>query len=119
MHDDRYRAARQRLHNAILCTPGSTHPDLRQQVATQSRQLSGCLPDEPLQVPSELVSYTQKVARNAYKVIDRDIELLQEAGYSEEAIFEITLSAAFGAGMARLDCGLMALKGASHASSEH
>jgi alkylhydroperoxidase family enzyme len=117
--NDSYQDGREKLHDAILCTPGATTSDLRQQVALQSVELSGCPVDGSYQVPCELVSYTTKVACHAYKVTDKDIELLKEAGYSDEAIFEITLSAAFGAGMARLDCGLMALKGEKYAPSEY
>jgi alkylhydroperoxidase family enzyme len=51
------------------------------------------------------------VALHAYKTTDADIEKLLQAGYSEDAIFEITLSAALGAGRARLERGLAALKG--------
>jgi hypothetical protein len=48
----------------------------------------------------------------AYKVTDKDIEALKQAGYSEDAIFEITISAAVGAAYARLERGLEILKGA-------
>jgi alkylhydroperoxidase/carboxymuconolactone decarboxylase family protein YurZ len=48
----------------------------------------------------------------------RAIEALRNAGYSEEAIFEMTLSAAIGAGQARLERGLAALKGVQDAAQE-
>ncbi len=51
------------------------------------------------------------VARHAYKTTDAHVAALKQAGYSEDAIFELTLSAALGAGMARLERGLAALKG--------
>jgi alkylhydroperoxidase family enzyme len=50
------------------------------------------------------------VAKHAYKVTDADVEALRHAGYSEDAIFEITLSAALGAGLARLERGIEALR---------
>ena len=40
---------------------------------------------------------------------DDDIESLSQAGYVEEMILEITVSAAVGAGMGRLERGLAAL----------
>lgn len=61
--------------------------------------------------PPELAKYVNKVALNAYKVTDEDIEALRRVGYSEDAIFEITVSAAIGAGRVRLECGIAALKG--------
>ena len=69
-------------------------------------------PFEELQISSlpELVSYVKKIALHAYKTTDEDIEVLLKAGYSEDAIFEITLSGALGAGMARLERGLAVLK---------
>ena len=43
------------------------------------------------------------------KETDNDIEALRQTGYSEDAIFEITISAALGAATARLARGLSAL----------
>ena len=63
------------------------------------------------QLPAPLDTYVDKVARHAYKVTDDDIVALRQAGYSEDAIFEVTLSAALGAGMSRLERGLAMLKG--------
>jgi alkylhydroperoxidase family enzyme len=56
--------------------------------------------------PAELRSYLEKVRLHAYKVIDRDIDDLKAAGFSEEEIFEHTVSAAVAAGLERLDAGL-------------
>ena len=64
----------------------------------------------PLDDP--LGSYVDKVALNAYKVTDGDIEALKQAGLSEDQIFELTVSAALGASFARLECGMAALRGA-------
>ncbi len=69
-----------------------------------------------MEVPPELVTYVDKVARHAYWVIDSDIEEILGAGYSEDVVFEITLSAALGAGMGRLERGLSALKRKSQSS---
>ena len=68
-------------------------------------------PFEELQISSlpELVSYVKKIALHAYKTTDEDIEVLLKAGYSEDAIFEITLCASVGASLVRLERGLQAL----------
>jgi alkylhydroperoxidase family enzyme len=56
--------------------------------------------------PSEMAGYLDKVRLHAYKVTDRDVEELKEAGFSEDEIFEHTISAAVAAGLERLDKGL-------------
>lgn len=60
-------------------------------------------------IPAVLRPYLHKVGRHAYKVTDRDMEDLKAEGYSEDAIFELTVSAAVGAGLGRLRQGLAAL----------
>ena len=47
--------------------------------------------------------------RNAYKVTDQDIQALKDAGYSEDVIFEQTVSVAVAAGLERLEAGLEVL----------
>ncbi|HEY9421873.1 MAG TPA: hypothetical protein VIW92_10710, partial [Thermoanaerobaculia bacterium] len=55
--------------------------------------------------------YLDTVALHAHRITDEDIQALLRAGYSEDAIFEISAAASVGAGMARLERGLAALKG--------
>ena len=111
MADDSHAAYARRLIEAVLTSPGDTEPSVRRAVAALSAQLGGRLTSNVDTVPPELFSFVKKVALHAYKTTDEDIETLLKAGYSEDAIFEITLSAALGAGMARLERGLAALKG--------
>ena len=61
------------------------------------------------QIPPVLVPYLTKVAMHSYRVTDADIAQLKSAGYSEDALYELTVSAAFGAGMTRLNKGLALL----------
>jgi alkylhydroperoxidase family enzyme len=56
--------------------------------------------------PAELSGYIEKVHLHAYKVTDRDVDELKAAGFSEEEIFEHTVSAAVAAGLERLAAGL-------------
>jgi alkylhydroperoxidase family enzyme len=65
-------------------------------------------PDRP--APPDFASYLDKVRRHAYKVTDRDVEALREAGHSEDEIFEQTVSAAVAGGLVRLDAGLEAIR---------
>ena len=60
--------------------------------------------------PPEFAAYLDKVRRHAHKITDRDIDELKAAGYSEDEIFEQTVSAAVAAGFERLDAGLGAMK---------
>jgi alkylhydroperoxidase family enzyme len=59
--------------------------------------------------PTELCVYLEKVRLHAYKVTDRDVDELKAAGFSEDEIFEHTVSAAVAAGLERLDAGLATL----------
>jgi len=114
----RYTVETQHLIDAVLSSPGDSDPALRRAVEAQTAQLSGRSSRQAASVPSEIVDYITKVALHAYRTTDQDIEALRTAGYSEDAIFEITLSAALGTGMARLERGLEALKGDKDAAQE-
>lgn len=88
----------QRLVDAVLYGPGALDPAIRLAAA------SGADPPEALR------GYLDKVARHAYKVTDEDVAALGEAGYSEDQIFEATVSCALGAGLRRLEAGLAAIQ---------
>jgi alkylhydroperoxidase family enzyme len=64
-------------------------------------------PERP--APPELATYVEKVRLHAYRVTDGDVDALKAAGFSEDEIFEHTVSAAVAAGLERLDAGLRAL----------
>ena len=110
MASDSHAEYAQRLLEAVLTSDGDTDPSVRQAVEALSAQIGGRSTNQTETIPPELLSYIKKIELHAYKTTDEDIEALRNAGYSEDAIFEITLSAALGAGMARLERGLAALK---------
>ena len=117
MTKHRSEAELQRLADAVLTGPGETDLGLRKAIEARVAELAGSTgPQSDTEVPSELESYVDKVARHAYRVTDDDIEELRSADYSEDAIFEITLCAALGAGIGRLERGLAALKGSQDAT---
>ncbi|MEY2431736.1 MAG: hypothetical protein QOC92_1461 [Acidimicrobiaceae bacterium] len=60
-------------------------------------------------VPTEAQAYTDKVRRHAYKVTESDITGLRAAGWTEEAIFELTIVTAVGAALSRLDMAMAVL----------
>jgi alkylhydroperoxidase family enzyme len=63
-----------------------------------------------LEVPEPLGSYVRKVVEHAHTVGDEDIARLHRAGYTDDQIFEATVSAALGAGLHRLGRILLALR---------
>jgi alkylhydroperoxidase family enzyme len=85
------------LVDAVLAGPGMLDPRVRRAAA------------ERAEVPEALRGYLDKVARHAYKVTDEDVEALRAAGYSEDQIFEATVSCALGACLRRLEAGLSAI----------
>ena len=97
----RHTEAIERVAEAILETPGDTDLELRRAVEAYAEGRSADIPDD-------LRAYVDKVAQNAYKITDQDVDALR-ARYSEDAIFELTLAAALGAARARLDAGLAAI----------
>lgn len=111
---DRYAPLVERLEEAVLRGKGVTDPALRQAVEARAAELGGRPAGGAAgELPADLKGYVDKVALHAYEVTDEDIEALKRAGYSEDAVFEITVSAALGAGTGRLGLGLAALKGGS------
>jgi alkylhydroperoxidase family enzyme len=98
----RHTEAIERVGEAVLETPGAADLELRQAVAAYAA-------GRDAEIPDDLRPYVDKVARNAYRVTDDDVDALRAAGYSEDAIFELTLAAALGAARARLDAGLAAM----------
>ena len=98
-----------RLEDAILRSPGTLDASVREVLAAGR------------EVPQPLALYVDKVTRHAYRVTDDDVQALLAAGYSQDHIFEATLSVALGAAQTRLQAGLDALRAArlkNEASSE-
>lgn len=94
---------------AVLDGPGETSVDLRQALEARAARLGGAVRNE-LPLPEDLQAYADLVALDAWQVQDDDIEALKAAGYTEDMIFEITVSLALGAGLARLERGLETLR---------
>ncbi len=88
---------------------GETLPDLRRTIERYTYSLSGSR-QEKVTIPPELETYLDKVTLYAYKVTDEDVAELKALGYTEDELFEITISAALGAGRSRFEYGLAALK---------
>jgi alkylhydroperoxidase family enzyme len=113
----RYAALTKRLVDSVLAAAGHTASELRRAVIARAAGLGGRAPDPAEKardgVPAPLAGYVDKVARHAYKVTDQDLAALKQAGHSDDVLFEITVSAALGAALGRLERGLSALREAS------
>lgn len=72
------------MYNAALSQKGELSQDLRR-AAAQNQGL-----------PPALAPVVDKIARHAYRVTDEDIASLKAAGYSEDQIYEMVVSAAVG-----------------------
>ncbi|HUG41320.1 MAG TPA: hypothetical protein VMM12_12600 [Longimicrobiales bacterium] len=113
--EDRFGGLVRRLREAVLEGTGVT--DVGMRAAAEARAAAfGGRPGAsdatgPARVPEPAGAFVDKVARDAYRVTDEDVEALRSAGYSEDAIFELTVSAALGAGCGRLERGMSALRG--------
>jgi len=103
----RYESLHQRLIEAVLSSPGDTTTVLRRGALERAKGKRGAGDD----LPQELARYVDTVARHAYKVTDADVAALQHSGNSDDTLFEITVAAAVGAALHRLDRGMAALRG--------
>jgi hypothetical protein len=63
-------------------------------------------------VPEPFAAFVDTIHRHAYRVTDGMVAGLGEAGADDDAVFEVSVSAAYGAARARLDAGLRALEAA-------
>lgn len=107
---DRHADGMRRLTEAILESPGGLAPPARRAIEARAARRGGPQTGADDGVLADLEAFVEKVARHAYRVTDADVDGLRAAGYSEDAIFEATLAAALGAGRARLERGLAALR---------
>ena len=67
-------------------------------------------------MPEPFAAYVATVGDHAYQVSDRTVSDLRAAGAGQDEVFEVTVSAAFGAARARLKAGLAAVRGAARAT---
>jgi len=80
-------------------SPGANQPDVRVAAGRGG------------ELPEPLAAYAAKVRDQSYRITDADFAGLTAAGLNDDAIFEITIAAAVGAALQRLDAGLRAVRG--------
>ena len=103
----RYSALHERLLASVLKTSGAAPESLRRAVLERTQERR----HESDDLAPPVMHYVDTVARHAYNVTDADIAALQQAGHSDDSIFEITVAAAVGAAIHRLNRGMAALRG--------
>src|SRR5690606_11322946 len=111
-HADRYAALVDALERSVFDGPGHVTATRRQAARDYAaRAVSGSTePPQTSGVPDPWARHVDKVVRHAYTITDADIEALKAAGRSDDEIFETTVAAAVGAGVARLERALSLLK---------
>jgi alkylhydroperoxidase family enzyme len=62
------------------------------------------------EAPAAFAAYLDTVRRHAYRTTDADVQELKDDGFSEDEIFEQTVSTAAAAGFDRLDAALRTLQ---------
>lgn len=107
----RYDAFVQAITEAVVAGPGQTPSELRRAVLARAQRLAGARSGAP--APAPFGSYVDKVAQHAYRVTDADVAGLQQAGNSDDVMFEVTAAAALGAALGRLERGMAAVRGES------
>jgi alkylhydroperoxidase family enzyme len=93
---DRFAALREATAAALLDAPGEVPADVRRAVAFGTP-------------PADLVPLVQQIRSDARSVTDRDVDALRDR-YTEDQLFEIIVSAAFGAAHERLTAARRALE---------
>ncbi|HEV7509733.1 MAG TPA: hypothetical protein VGS07_32975 [Thermoanaerobaculia bacterium] len=109
----RYDELAENQRRAVLESPGVMEPELRQAVAARAAAVGGgpAVGGEIVgKIPESLRAYVDSIALHAYRITDEDVAALQRE-WSEDAIFEISVATAVGAGLARLERGLAILQG--------
>jgi hypothetical protein len=116
---DAFDELMERLVHDVLTTRGDAEPSTRRAAFDAAAALAGRdirpAPDAP-GVPAELASFVDTIARHAYRVTDRMVRDLLASGCSEDALFEVILAVATGAGAARLELGTRAVREAAGAT---
>lgn len=108
----RYAGHVRTLLRAVLEGEAHTAPALRSAIEARAATYARGSQQIPDAIPVELHHYVDTVARHAWKVTDADVTALKQAGFAEDAIFEITVCVALGAATGRLRQAYNAMKGA-------
>jgi alkylhydroperoxidase family enzyme len=87
----------------FLTVGGATDPALRLSVEAFVTEQWEYFRNNAEPVPSKLKNYLKKLSLHAYRIIDEDINALRVSGYSDEAIYEITMVGSVAAALVGLE----------------
>jgi hypothetical protein len=96
------------LGRSILAGPAHTNEAERKRVADYCAALAAD-PTAPNPFDGPLATWIDKVARHAYRTLDREAQALLDEGRSEDEVFELTVAAAYGSARGRYDRALTAI----------
>lgn len=94
----RHRTLIEALGAAILEGRGVLPPELRRSAARNDA------------VPEPYTAFVDRIHRHAYRTTDQHVADLRAAGANQDAVFEVTVAAAYGAALERLQAGLRAMR---------
>ena len=103
--DDRSLIRMYQLGNALLTTPGDTNHEQRgliiDYVVSKTLGLGGNS-ESFIALDRGILTLVDKVTFAAYSIEDVDMNMLRASGWSDDAVYEIILTAAYAAGLARM-----------------
>ena len=89
--------AAQATRDAVLGPDGRSDASLREAIFEHALRLAADDESGAERVPAQLLGLVDKIVRHAYRVTDADIEDVVDAGYTEDAVFDVIVAAALGA----------------------
>ena len=101
---DPYQPMVGRLVADVLLGPGALGRDVREAAGSCA------------EVPGALGRYIGGITRGSYARVEAEMAVLRREGYTDDQIFEATVSAALGAGLLRREAGLAALRDSAPAT---
>jgi hypothetical protein len=105
----------QRLVDTILGSADGRR-ELRRAAAARAAELGGGVLKAIDRLPTPFAHWVETVARHAWRITDEDVASLKSAGFDEDAIFEATVAAAVGAGIARYQVAMRAIADAKESA---
>jgi hypothetical protein len=95
--------------DSVLGRRGRTERDERLTALRHGAAAAGAVPDPGIERLGDAAELVDKVAREAYRVTDEDVESVRGARRSEEEVFDLVVATAVGAGLARRAIGRAAV----------
>ncbi len=86
--------------------PGDSPVEIRRSIEARLSSAVGAIREPPEQeLPEELATFVDLIGDDVWGLTDEHFDILKQAGWSEEAKYEIVYTASMAAGVARLEVG--------------